>query len=99
MGAGHAGSSPSRAQVVAEPSLGPLAAATALAAFVSGFLCGSVGGGIGLALTPVLTLALPAQSAFGLTRFVLILADPIILRYYWRQWDAPAPLPAAPHHR
>ena len=70
-----------------EPSLEVLAAATALAAFVAGFLRGSVGGGIGLALTPVLTLALPAQSALGLTGFVLILADPIILRYYWRQWD------------
>jgi hypothetical protein len=47
-----------------------------------------VGGGIGLALTPVLSLVLPAQSALGLTGFMLNLADPIILRYYWRQWDA-----------
>jgi uncharacterized membrane protein YfcA len=73
---------------VPEPSLGTLVAAAALAAFVSGFLRGSVGGGIGLALTPVLTLALPAQSALGLTGFVLILADPITLRHYWRQWDS-----------
>jgi uncharacterized membrane protein YfcA len=73
---------------VPEPSLGTLAAATALAAFVTGFLRGSVGGGIGLALTPVLSLVLPAQSALGLTGFMLNLADPIILRYYWRQWDA-----------
>ena len=71
-----------------EPSLGTLAAATGLAAFVTGFLRGSVGGGIGLALTPVLSLVLPAQSALGLTGFMLNLADPIILRYYWRQWDA-----------
>jgi uncharacterized membrane protein YfcA len=35
-----------------------------------------------------LSLALPAQSALGLTGFMLNLADPIILRYYWRQWDA-----------
>jgi len=73
---------------VPEPSLGTLAAATGLAAFVTGFLRGSVGGGIGLALTPVLSLVLPAQSALGLTGFMLNLADPIILRYYWRQWDA-----------
>jgi len=73
---------------VPEPSLSTLAAATALAAFVAGFLRGSVGGGIGLALTPVLSLALPAQSALGLTGFMLNLADPIILRYYWRQWDS-----------
>ena len=70
-----------------EPSLGTLAAATALAAFVTGFLRASVGGGIGLALTPVLSLVLPAQSALGLTGFMLNLADPFILRYYWRQWD------------
>jgi len=61
---------------VPEPSLSTLAAATALAAFVAGFLRGSVGGGIGLALTPVLSLALPAQSALGLTGFMLNLADP-----------------------
>jgi uncharacterized membrane protein YfcA len=73
---------------VPAPSLGTLAAATALAAFVTGFLRASVGGGIGLALTPVLSLVLPAQSALGLTGFMLNLADPFILRYYWRQWDA-----------
>lgn len=71
-----------------DPSLGTLAAATALAAFVVGFLRASVGGGIGLALTPALSLVLPAQSALGLTGFMLNLADPFILRYYWRQWDA-----------
>jgi uncharacterized membrane protein YfcA len=72
---------------VTEPSLVTLAAAAALAAFVTGFLRASVGGGIGLALTPVLSLALPAQSALGLTGFMLNLADPFVLRYYWRQWD------------
>src|SRR5262249_15264988 len=66
---------PSRARLVPESSLGTLAAATALAAFVSGFQRGSVGGGIGLALTPMLTL--PAQSALGLSGLVLLLADPI----------------------
>ena len=71
-----------------ESSLATLAAATAVAALVTGFLRGSVGGGIGLALTPVLSLVLPAQSALGLTGFMLNLADPFILRYYWRQWDA-----------
>ena len=57
-----------------EPSLATLAAAAALAAFVTGFLRASVGGGIGLALTPVLSLALPAQSALRLTGFMLNLA-------------------------
>ena len=71
-----------------EPPLATLAAATALAAFVTGLLRGSVGGGVGLALTPVLSLVLPAQSALGLTGFMLNLADPFILRHYWRQWNA-----------
>ena len=71
-----------------EPSLATLVAATALAAFVTGFLRASVGGGIGLALTPVPSLVLPARSALGLTGFMLNLADPFVLRYYWPQWDA-----------
>lgn len=71
-----------------EPTLGTLAVAAALAAFVTGFLRASVGGGIGLALTPVLSLVLPAGSALGLTGLMLNLADPFVLRYYWRQWDA-----------
>lgn len=52
-----------------------------------GFLKTSVGGGIGLVLTPVLSLFLPAQMVLGLTAVQLNLADPITLRYYWRQWD------------
>src|SRR4029453_17818541 len=78
---------PSPRAIVPEPSLATRAAAAALAAFVTGFLRASMGGGIGLALTPVLSLALPAQSALGLTGFMLNLADPFVFRYYWRQWD------------
>lgn len=58
-----------------------------MAALVVGFLKTSVGGGIGLVLTPVLSLFLPAQMVLGLTAVQLNLADPITLRYYWRQWD------------
>jgi len=72
---------------VTEPSLVALAAAAGIAALVVGFLKTGVGGGIGLVLTPVLSLFLPAQVVLGLTAIQLNLSDPITLRYYWRQWD------------
>jgi len=72
---------------VTEPSLVALAAAAGIAALVVGFLKTSVGGGIGLVLTPVLSLFLPAQVVLGLTAVQLNLSDPITLRYYWRQWE------------
>lgn len=64
-----------------------LAAAAGVAALVVGFIKTSVGGGIGLVLTPLLSLFLPAQVVLGLTAVQLNLSDPITLRYYWRQWD------------
>ncbi|KRT68274.1 MAG: hypothetical protein XU13_C0078G0008 [Candidatus Rokubacteria bacterium CSP1-6] len=70
-----------------EPSFVALASAASIAALVVGFLKTSVGGGIGLVLTPVLSLFLPAQVVLGLTAIQLNLSDPITLRYYWRQWD------------
>jgi uncharacterized membrane protein YfcA len=72
---------------VSEPSLAALAGAAGVGALVVGFLKTSVGGGIGLVLTPALSLFLPAQIVLGLTAVQLNLADPITLRYYWRQWD------------
>ncbi|MBI4588826.1 MAG: sulfite exporter TauE/SafE family protein [Candidatus Rokubacteria bacterium] len=72
---------------MSEPSLITLAAAAGVAALVVGFLKTSVGGGIGLVLTPLLSLFLPAQVVLGLTAVQLNLSDPITLRYYWREWD------------
>jgi len=69
------------------PSLPLLAVVAAGAAFGVGFLKTSVGGGIGLALTPLLTLVLPAPAALGLLTLMLSLADPFSLYYYWRRWD------------
>lgn len=66
---------------MSEPSLPALAAAGAVAALVVGFLKTSVGGGIGLVLTPLLSLFLPAQVVLGLTAVQLNLSDPITLRY------------------
>ena len=50
-----------------EPSFVALASAAGIAALVVGFLKTSGGGGIGLVLTPVLSLFLPAQVVLGLT--------------------------------
>ena len=60
-----------------EPSLATLAAATALAAFVTGFLRASVGGGIGLALTPVLSVVLPTGAG------ALVAANCLKVVSYW----------------
>ena len=70
-----------------EPSFVALTSAAGIAALVVGFLKTSVGGGIGLVLTPVLSLFLPAQVVLGLTAVQLNVSDPITLRYYWRQWE------------
>lgn len=72
---------------MSEPSLPALALAAGGAALVVGFLKTSLGGGIGLVLTPVMSLFLPAQVVLGITAVQLNLSDPITLHYYWRQWD------------
>lgn len=59
-----------------------------MAALVVGFLKAAVGAGIGLALTPVLTLVLPAPAALGLIAPLMNLSDPMTLRLYWGRWDA-----------
>ncbi|MBI2529491.1 MAG: sulfite exporter TauE/SafE family protein [Candidatus Rokubacteria bacterium] len=70
-----------------DPSLALLAAVAAGAALLVGFLKTSVGGGIGLALTPLMTLVLPAPAVLGLLTVMLCLGDPPSLYYYWLQWD------------
>ena len=70
-----------------DPSLPLLAAVAAGAALAVGVLKTSVGGGIGLALTPLLTLVLPASAVLGLLTIMLSLSDPLSLYYYWRRWD------------
>jgi uncharacterized membrane protein YfcA len=64
-----------------------LLGAALVAAFVVGFLKTSLGGGIGLVLTPTLSLVLPPSTALALIAPLLLLSDPIALRYYWRVWD------------
>ncbi len=70
-----------------DPSLPLLVAVAAGAALFTGFLKTSVGGGIGLALTPLMTLVLPAPAVLGLLTLMLSLSDPFSLYYYWRRWD------------
>jgi uncharacterized membrane protein YfcA len=68
--------------------VGPLLFGIACAAaLVTGFLRNAVGGGIGLALTPVLTLALPPQAVLAMIGLLLLLSDPISLWLYWQRWD------------
>jgi hypothetical protein len=72
---------------VTDPPLATLLVAAGAAALVVGFLKTSIGGGIGLALTPALTLVLPAPVVLALLGILLTFADPIALRLYWRRWD------------
>ena len=44
--------------------------------------------GTGLVLTSTLSLALPAPIVLGLIAPLMLLSDPIAMRYYWRRWDA-----------
>ena len=71
-----------------EPAFATLLAAAAVAALVVDFLKTSLGGGIGLVLTPTLSLVLPAPVVLALIAPLMVLSDPITLRYYWRQWDS-----------
>lgn len=61
--------------------------ATVVAAFVVGFLKTSVSAGTGLVLTSTLTIVLPAPMVLGLISPLMLMSDPIALRFYWRRWD------------
>lgn len=43
--------------------------------------------GTGLVLTSTLTIVLPAPMVLGLISPLMLMSDPIALRFYWRQWD------------
>ena len=60
---------------------------TIVAAFVVGFLKTSVSAGTGLVLTSTLSLVLPAPLVLGLISPLMLMSDPIAMRFYWRQWD------------
>jgi uncharacterized membrane protein YfcA len=59
-----------------------------VAAFVVGFLKTSVSAGTGLVLTSTLSLVLPAPIVLGLISPLMLMSDPIAMRFYWRQWDS-----------
>jgi uncharacterized membrane protein YfcA len=65
-----------------------LLGATLAAAFVVGFLKTSVSAGTGLVLTSTLSLVLPAPVVLGLISPLMLMSDPIAMRFYWRRWDA-----------
>jgi hypothetical protein len=58
-----------------------------VAAFVVGFLKTSVSAGTGLVLTSTLSLVLPAPLVLGLISPLMLMSDPIAMRFYWRRWD------------
>ena len=72
---------------LSEPDLLTLAAATGLAALVTGFLRNAVGGGIGVTLTPLLTLILPPHMVLAILGLLLLASDPISMWLFWKQWD------------
>lgn len=43
--------------------------------------------GTGLVLTSTLTLVLPAPLVLGLISPLMLMSDPIAIRFYWRKWD------------
>lgn len=60
----------------------------ALAAMFVGLSKGGLGGPVLVTLTaPLLSLVLPLQQAVGIVLPLLIFADMIALRIYWRTWD------------
>jgi uncharacterized protein len=54
---------------------------------VVGFLKTSFSAGTGLVLTSTLSLVLPAPIVLGLMSPLMLMSDPIAMRFYWRRWD------------
>ena len=61
--------------------------AAIVAAFVVGFLKTSFSAGTGLVLISTLSLVLPAPLVLGLISPMMLMSDPIAMRFYWRRWD------------
>jgi hypothetical protein len=55
---------------------------------VVGFLKTSVSAGTGLVLTSTLSVVLPAPIVLGLISPLMLMSDPIAMRFYWRRWDS-----------
>src|SRR5262249_4681764 len=73
---------------LSDPTFGLLLGAPTVAAFLVGFLKTSVSAGTGLVLTSTLSLVLPAPIVLGLISPLLLMSDPIAMRFYWRKWDS-----------
>jgi uncharacterized membrane protein YfcA len=52
-----------------------------------GFLKTSVSAGTGLVLTSTLSVLLPAPTVLALISPLMLMSDPIAMRFYWRRWD------------
>jgi uncharacterized protein len=54
---------------------------------VVGILKTSFSAGTGLVLTSTLSLVLPSPIVLGLMSPLMLMSDPIAMRFYWRRWD------------
>lgn len=59
----------------------------ALAGFLTGYFKTSFGGGVGVILTPILLLFLPARLVLGMLSPLLILGDFAAVYFLWGKWD------------
>jgi uncharacterized membrane protein YfcA len=59
------------------------------AALLVGLSKGGLGGTVGVLVTPLLALALPADAALGVSLPLLLIGDGFAVWMYWRCWDGP----------
>ena len=46
------------------------------------------GGGLGMLITPLMALAIPARDALGIVLPLLVAGDAFSLYHYWKKWDS-----------
>lgn len=59
----------------------------ALSAFLTGVSKAGLGGNMGVLITPILALVIPADQAIGLLLPIFILGDVFALMAHWRRWN------------
>lgn len=61
--------------------------AVALSAFLTGVSKAGLGGNMGVLITPIMALVIPADQAVGLLLPIFILGDTFALMAHWRRWN------------
>ncbi len=57
-------------------------------AILIGIAKAGFGGGLGMLITPLMALAIPARDALGIVLPLLIVGDAFSLYHYWKKWDS-----------